>query len=200
MKTTILTLGLGMLAVVATACSQSKPVASNDADTATPTGDVVMTSLKIGDPPPAFQVEDVTGPSKGESLCYRCKYSGKPTVAIFAREVNDSVTNLVQEIDKKVAENMDKKLSAFVVLVGDDAAEMKPDLEHLAVAQNIQNTPFTVYGDSAGPMGYGLAPNAKLQVMMWNNDTLKINQEVESGELSKEEVADLVSKTSEILN
>jgi hypothetical protein len=40
----------------------------------------VKSGLKNGDFVDAFNVLDVTGPSKGESLCYRCKYGGRPVV------------------------------------------------------------------------------------------------------------------------
>lgn len=158
-----------------------------------------VVSLQLGQQPGAFQVEDVTGPAAGEFLCYRCKYSGKPTVVIFAREVNDSVTSLVQQIDRQVTENADKKLSAFMVVVGDNTDEVKPTLQRVQVSQHIENTPLTVFNEKAGPAGYGLSPQAQIQVMMWNNDGLKVNRPL-GPHLSKEEISEIVGQTSEILN
>jgi hypothetical protein len=34
-------------------------------------GDAVKSGLKIGESVNAFQVDDITGPNKGTSLCYR---------------------------------------------------------------------------------------------------------------------------------
>ncbi len=34
-------------------------------------GDAVQSGLKVGEPVNAFQVDDITGPNKGTSLCYR---------------------------------------------------------------------------------------------------------------------------------
>ncbi len=34
-------------------------------------GDAVKSGLKVGEPVNAFQVDDITGPNKGQSLCYR---------------------------------------------------------------------------------------------------------------------------------
>jgi hypothetical protein len=34
-------------------------------------GDAVQSGLKIGEPVNPFQVDDITGPNKGTSLCYR---------------------------------------------------------------------------------------------------------------------------------
>jgi len=174
-------------------CNQVK---NTDGPTASATA--AAKPVQIGEQPAAFYVNDITGPSKGESLCYRCKYSGKPTIAIFTRSMNDSVTSLVKEIDKKVGENEEAKLSAFVVVVGEDSEKMKPELERLQVSEDIQNTPMTVFSDSKGPEGYGV--DAPLQVMMWNSGGMKVIRPFQNGELSKEEVSELVAQTGEILN
>jgi hypothetical protein len=34
-------------------------------------GDAVQSGLKVGESVNPFQVEDITGPNKGKSLCYR---------------------------------------------------------------------------------------------------------------------------------
>ena len=34
-------------------------------------GDAVQSGLKVGEPVNSFQVDDITGPNKGTSLCYR---------------------------------------------------------------------------------------------------------------------------------
>ena len=34
-------------------------------------GEAVQSGLKIGEPVGAFDVDDVTGPNKGKTLCYR---------------------------------------------------------------------------------------------------------------------------------
>jgi hypothetical protein len=34
-------------------------------------GENIQSGLKVGEPVNAFQVEDITGPNKGTSLCYR---------------------------------------------------------------------------------------------------------------------------------
>ncbi|MBI1247804.1 hypothetical protein GC197_08130 [bacterium] len=158
-----------------------------------------IVSLQIGEQPRAFQVEDVTGPAAGEVLCYRCKYGGKPTVVVFARELNDSVANLVHQLDQKVTEKADQNLSAFMVVVGDDPTIVRPELHRIQVTEGIHNTPLTIFDDAEGPPGYGLSPSAKIQVMMWNNDGVKLNKTLASHP-TPEEISDLVEKTSLIIN
>src|SRR5688500_5571047 len=76
----------------------------------------VKSGLEAGQSPAAFNVKDITGPSKGKSLCYRCQYGAKPVAAVFTREINDEVAALVKQIDQNVGANKDKNLCAFVVL------------------------------------------------------------------------------------
>jgi hypothetical protein len=39
--------------------------------------------LPVGDSVPAFNVRDITGPSEGKTLCYRCQYGSRPVVTVF---------------------------------------------------------------------------------------------------------------------
>jgi len=202
MRTLIPLFALSLCAAVALGCTKFEAPELSDDTGGTLASDArsnQVVPLQLGQQPGAFQVEDVTGPAAGEFLCYRCKYSGKPTVVIFARQVNDSVTSLVQQIDRTVTANADQKLSAFMVVVGEDTEQVKPTLQRVQVAQNIEKTPLTVFDEKEGPAGYGLSPKAQIQVMMWNNDGLKVNKPL-GAHLSKEEITEIVSQTSEILN
>ncbi|PQO45504.1 hypothetical protein [Blastopirellula marina] len=157
-----------------------------------------LVSLQLGEQPGAFQVEDVTGPAAGESLCYRCKYGSRPTVVIFAREVNPSVANLVQQIDQKVSENEEKKLAAFMVALNEDPEEIKPQLIDVQTSHHIRHIPLTVFNDLHGPAGYGLSPEATVQVMMWNREGIRVN-EILDGEISDDQIAKVVHQTESIL-
>ena len=156
--------------------------------------------LKVGDSPAAFNVLDCSGPSEGTSLCYRCKYGARPTVAIFTREINDDVVSLVQQIDEQVGENQDKKLSAFVVLLTDDPDANQPKLKKLATDKGIKNVPLTVFDGVAGPPEYKLAEGAAVTVLMWNKSNVKVNKGFEEAKLSKDDVTTVAKNTSKILN
>ena len=68
--------------------------------------DEVKSGLTVGDGPvPAFNVRDITGPSKGKTLCYRCQYGARPVVTVFTRELTPEVKDLVAKIDEKVGAN-----------------------------------------------------------------------------------------------
>lgn len=157
--------------------------------------------LPVGEGPvPAFNVRDITGPSKGETLCYRCRYGAKPVVTIFTREVNDTVTDLVKKIDKTVGDNKDKKMSAFVVVLTDDPDKVEPKLEKIAKDEKIVNTPLTIVEGVTGPPEYKLAKDAEVTVMMWVESEVKVNQAFAKGKLDKKAVDELVTETKKILN
>ncbi|MSR56260.1 MAG: hypothetical protein EXS05_01125 [Planctomycetaceae bacterium] len=156
--------------------------------------------LPVGETVPAFNVRDITGPAKGETLCYRCRYGAKPVVTVFTREMNDTVTDLIKKIDAKVGANKDKKMSAFVVVLTDDPDTVEPKLEKLAKDEKIENTPLTIVEGVTGPPEYKLSKDAEVTVMMWVESEVKVNQSFAKGKLDKKAIDALVAETRKILN
>jgi hypothetical protein len=159
----------------------------------------VKSGLDAGASPAAFNVKDITGPSAGKSLCYRCQYGARPVTVVFTREITEEVGNLVKEIDTKVGENKDKKMAAFVVLLTDDADAGAKQLTKLAEEKKITNTPLTIYDGSAGPEKYKISKDAAVNVMMWNKMRVQVNQAFGAGKLTKEDVSKVAGETRKIL-
>jgi hypothetical protein len=162
--------------------------------------DAVKSGLDIGEGTTAFNVRDVTGPSKGKTLCYRCQYGAKPVTAIFTREITPEVAALVKQIDNTVAANADKNACAFVVLLTDDADAGAKQLEKLAADQKITKTPLTVFDGAAGPEKYKIAKDAAVTVMMWNKSRVAVNHAFPTAKLSDDQVKAVAGDTSKILN
>ena len=160
----------------------------------------VKSGLQAGDSPPPFYVADVTGPSAGKKLCYRCKYGSRPVVSIFAREMNDDVKQLVSKIDAVVGKNKSDKMSAFVVLLSDDPDAAEKTLKTAADEAKVEHTPLTVFDGIAGPRGYKVAEKADVTVMMWVESEVKVNHAFSQGQLSGEAIAKVVKDTGKILN
>ncbi len=160
----------------------------------------VKSGLEEGEAPPAFNVKDVTGPSKGKSLCYRCQYGAKPVATVFTREINAEVAALVKAIDAKVGENKDKNMCGFVVLLTDDADAGAKKLEKLATEHNIKNVPLTVFDGTAGPEEYKISKEAAVNVMMWNKNKVRVNQAFAAGKLTAEDAKKVAGETSKIVN
>jgi hypothetical protein len=161
--------------------------------------DEVKSGLPVGEFVPAFNVRDITGPNAGKTLCYRCKYGAQPVVTIFTREMNDTVADLVKQIDEKVGQNKNQKMAAFVVVLSDDPDATESKLAKVAKDQKIANTPLTLVEGQTGPPEYKLAKDAEVTVMMWVESEVKVNQAFGKGKLDKKAVASLVSETKKIL-
>jgi hypothetical protein len=160
----------------------------------------VKSGLAIGTPTTAFNVKDVTGPSAGKSLCYRCQYGAKPVACVFTREITEEVANLIKELDDKVAANQDKKMCGFVVLLTDNADEGAKKLLAVAKEEGIKHIPLTVFDGVAGPEKYNISKDAAVTVMMWNKSRVAVNEAYAAAKLPEGEAKKLAGETSKILN
>ncbi len=159
----------------------------------------LKSGLQVGERTPAYVVNDVTGPKAGTSLCYRCKYGGRPVVNIFARKMTPEVADLIAKIDAKVGDNKRQRMAAFVVHLTDDADESATKLKMVAKKNHIENTPLTNYEGLSGPSNYKIAKDADVTVMMWVGGKVKVNHALKKGELSKDAIKEIVADTKKIL-
>ncbi|GAB4150857.1 MAG: hypothetical protein Tsb009_25930 [Planctomycetaceae bacterium] len=156
--------------------------------------------LQVGAKAGPFNVKDCTGPSKGRSLCYRCRFGARPVVSIFTRTIDDNLASLVKKIDAKVAENKDQRMAAFVVLLTDDPDADEAKLKALAKKHGIKNVPLTLFDGVAGPPRYKIAKDAEVTVMMWKRISVKANHAFAKGKLDKKGIDAVVKSTAKILN
>lgn len=160
----------------------------------------IESGLQVGDYPGAFNVTDITGPSAGEKLCYRCQYGARPVVSIFVRSMDENTTKLVKEIDAVVAKNSDgKKMAAFVTVLSADPDAQEKALADVAKGQGIKHTPLTVFENAVGPAKYKISEKANVTVMMWVDSSVKVNHAFGEGELNADAIAKVVKDTAQIL-
>lgn len=159
----------------------------------------IQSGLPKGEFVPAFTVTDITGPSKGKDLCYRCQYGNRPVVSIFAREVTPEVAQLTKAIDGVVEQNKDARMAAFLVLLSDAPAKAAPALEEAAAKQQIKNVPLTTYETAKGPGGYKISGDADVTVIMWVDSEVTVSKGFGKGQLNKEAIDKLIAETKTIL-
>ena len=159
----------------------------------------VKSGLEVGESPEAFHVKDITGPSKGTTLCYRCQYGAKPVACVFTREITPEVASLIAQLDETVGANKDKKASGFVVLLTDDADAGAKQLAELAKEKGIKNVPLTVFDGTSGPESYKLSKDAGVTVLMWNKSRVAVNHAFAPGKMTKDDVKAVAADTSKII-
>jgi hypothetical protein len=125
--------------------------------------------------PGAFQVVDVTGPSKGKQLCYRCQYAAAPVVAMFVNGDPAKADKLVAALQKAVDARKDKGLKSFVVFMS--GPESKDAIQKIATDKKttipLVFLPKGVKEDDIA--AYKISPDAKNTVLLWKGMTVKNN-------------------------
>jgi len=153
----------------------------------------------------AFNVEKVAGAvndnvESGKHLCYRCKLGNQPVVMVWARKSDSGLADLVKQLDKKVTENSDQKLSSFVNLLGDDADKLKTEAKQLAEKNKVENVAIVVPEDHKnGPEDYKINPEAELTVLIYREGKVAASHAVAPGKLDKKTIESIVSDTSKIM-
>lgn len=135
----------------------------------------VASGLKPGDGVGAFDVVDVTGPSKGKQLCYRCQYGFAPVAAAFINGDPMQSGELLAHLQKLVDEHKARNLRSFVVYMG--GAETRAAIEKVAKEKKI-SIPLTFL--PAGPKAadisaYRISPEAQSTLILWNKGKVHAN-------------------------
>ena len=120
-------------------------------------------------------------------------------VAIFTRSITDDLTSLVKQIDDQVAQNEDKKMASFVILLSNDPDADEAKLKTLAEKAGIKHVPLTVFDGIAGPPNYNIAEDAEVTVLHWLERKTVVNHAFAKGKLDKEGIKKVVDATAEIL-
>ena len=120
-------------------------------------------------------------------------------VAIFTRSITDDLTSLVKQIDDQVAQNEDKKMASFVILLSNDPDADEAKLKTLAEKAGIKHVPLTIFDGIAGPPNYKIAEDAEVTVLHWLERKTVVNHAFAKGKLDKEGIKKVVDATAEIL-
>lgn len=156
----------------------------------------MKSGLQPGERTGAFYVSDITGPRKGDSLCYACAFGRRTVINIQTRTMNEELASLIQQIDKLVdpaSQRSDDTKHGFVVYVTDDAESAADQLRKVADAKKIERVPLTVFDDPAGPQNYKLNSDAEVTVMMWTGQEVKFNHAFAAGELNADAIEKIVA-------
>jgi hypothetical protein len=164
--------------------------------------------LKSGIQPGAdigpFDVVKCAGPDDGvkvgSQLCYRCKYGARPMVMVFTRKSNEKIVELAKQLDEQVSKNTEKKLAAFVNLLGEDREALEGDAKKLAERNKVVNVPVVVPVEfENGPEDYGINPKAEVTVILAVGGKVVANHAFEAGKLDEKSVKAIVADVPKIL-
>ena len=155
------------------------------------TGEAVKSGLQPGDKTYAFQVQDVTGPRKGKTLCYACAFGKHSVINIQTKKLDEQLMMLVKQLDPLVAPAgriKGESKHAFLVYLTEDPEAAEKELEAMAEKLKLKNIPLTIYDELSGPKPYRLARDAEVTVMMWKNAKVTANHAFAAGGLEKGDI------------
>ena len=118
----------------------------------------VVSGLPTGAPTISIPVLDVTGPYKGQRICYVCEFQDFPNVLAFFRGTDDETAELIVALNDLYVRNKNRDFKAVAMIAaGPDASAW---LEELSASASLE-IPLTVFrkgpADLAGKL-YELNP------------------------------------------
>jgi hypothetical protein len=147
--------------------------------------------------PGPFHPLNINGPSAGEKSCLYCRNGTNPVAMVFAREVNEPLTQLIKKLDAAVEQNKDSKMGSFVVFLG-DSQDMEPKLKELADREKLQHVVLSI-DNPAGPEEYKVARQADVTVVLYTNHKVKSNYAFARGELKDKDIDTILADLPKIL-
>lgn len=108
--------------------------------------DEVLSGLPVGALTQSIPVFDVTGPYKGERICYVCDFENAPSVLAFFRDTSDGTAQQIVQLNQLYLRNKARNFKAVAMIVA--GAGAKKWLEDLSRSANLE-IPVTYF--SKGP-------------------------------------------------
>jgi hypothetical protein len=135
---------------------------------------------QVGEKPLPFTSNVVTGPQRGQQHCYVCQLKDEPALLAFSRGTDPASERLLKRIRDAVREYRERKLFAWMVLLGPTGTASETALERAAysMAEHASSTeiPVTALGDPAGPPGYRIAPDAYVTLLIFRSGKVLYNR------------------------
>src|SRR5215469_7079974 len=93
----------------------------------------IASGLPIGATTQSIPVSDVTGPHKGERICYVCDFDKAPNVLAFFRDASDATAKEILELNDLYLKNKSRNFKAVAMIVsGENAKKWLEELNRSA--------------------------------------------------------------------
>jgi hypothetical protein len=118
----------------------------------------IVSGLPIGATTQSIPVSDVTGPHKGERICYVCDFDKAPNVLAFFRDTSDATAKEIVQLNDLYLKNKSRNFKAVAMIVsGENAKKWLEELNRSAHLE-IPLTFFTKGPKDPAVRVYNLSP------------------------------------------
>lgn len=155
--------------------------------------------LETGDRLGAFTVTKIAGAEDdgvevGENLCYRCKFSSRPMVLVFARSGSESVGKLTQQLDELMQKHEDAQLKALVSMLGENEEATKEAAEKFAKTYAPKHVAVAIPSDlENGPKSYKIDSEADVTIVVGTDGQVVKNMSFAADEIDIDAVVEGVN-------
>jgi hypothetical protein len=120
-------------------------------------------------------------------------------VIIFARQLNDSLGKLAEQVDRALTEHKKAELRGWITFLHDDQLRFDPRVVQWGQKHALRNLPLGVFEDVGGPPSYRLARDAEVTVLLSVKQKVVANFAFRQGELNDEQIAHILKTLPKIL-
>lgn len=93
----------------------------------------VVSGLPVGATTQSIPVSDVTGPYKGQLICYVCDYDKAPDVLAFFRDTSDATAKQIVQLNDLYLKNKSRNFRAVAMIIaGESSKKWLEDLNRSA--------------------------------------------------------------------
>jgi len=118
-------------------------------------------------------------------------------VFAFAKTPNDALASLVNQIDKLVADNQEKKLAAVINFTGEPSDDYKSEIAEFGAKHDVKNVALTITGDAER---FKVDDQAEVTVIHYKAKTVKSRHSVPAGSLNEVAVKEIIEGAKAILD
>jgi hypothetical protein len=156
----------------------------------------VVSGLPIGATTLSIPVSDVTGPYKGEKICYVCEYDKAPDVLAFFRDTSEATAKQIIQLNDLYLKHKSQKFKAVAMIIaGESAKKWLEDLNRSAHLE-IPLTYFTKGPKDAAAKVYHLNPDVANTFLVTVNRSVVAN----ISDIGPQEFSRVADATSEMLS
>ncbi|MBV8732931.1 MAG: hypothetical protein JO336_24240 [Acidobacteriia bacterium] len=135
----------------------------------------VVSGLPVGATTQTIPVTDVTGPYKGEKICYVCDFDKAPDVLAFFRDTSDTTAKQIIQLNELYLKNKSRNFKAVAMIVaGETSKKWLEDLNRSAHLE-IPLTFFTKGPKDVAARVYNLNPAVANTFLVTVNRTVVAN-------------------------
>src|ERR1700733_786287 len=102
----------------------------------------IVSGPPVGATTMSIPVSDVTGPYKGQLICYVCDYDKAPNVLAFFRDTSDATAKEIIQLNDLYLKNKSRNFKAVAMIIAGESA--KPWLEELNRSTHLE-IPLTYF-------------------------------------------------------